>query len=400
MLTVTDALARLMAAPKPVLPCEEIALSAALGRVLAQDQHAVLDVPPAANSAMDGYAFCHDDVVSAKHTGDNSKSLWIRQRIAAGHSPKPLQAGTAARIFTGAEIPAGADTVAMQEDCDAQAEQVCIRELPERGSNVRPRGQDVAVGQCLLRVGQRLRAQDLGLLAAQGLDTVMVYRRLKVALLSTGDELVEPGQPLGPGQIYNSNRYTMMGLLQGWGFEVQDMGIAPDQPECIRSLLSQAAELADVIISSGGVSVGEEDHVKSIVEELGSLDLWRIAIKPGKPFASGTVAGKPFLGLPGNPVSVFVTLLIIARPFLLASQGMNAGPLAVSQVKALFEKAGSSREDYLRVRQTAKGVELFSSQSSGVLTSASMSDGLVRQPVGQDIRIGDTVDFIPYSALS
>ena len=394
MLTVAAAHNQLLAAHQPPPSVEEVFLAAALGRVLAQDQYAVLDVPPAANSAMDGYAFRHADVSA------QGQSFKVSQRIAAGHVPEMLQAGTVARIFTGAEIPQGADTVVMQEDCDAAEDTVTIRELPEHGANVRPRGQDIAAGQLLLTAGHRLRAQDLGLLASQGQTKAVVYQRLKVALLSTGDELVEPGRALAMGQIYNSNRFTMLGLLQGWGFEVIDLGIAPDQPEIIQAMLTEAASKADVIISSGGVSVGEEDHVKAIVEKLGQLDLWRIAIKPGKPFAYGQVLGTPFLGLPGNPVSVFVTLLIIGRPYLFACQGMQAQSPIFSTVSALFEKAGSNREDYLRVRLSDQGVDLYSSQSSGVLLSASHSDGLVRQPIGQDIKSGDRVDFIPYAQFA
>lgn len=394
MLTVEQALLGLLAAPRPTLAIEEVALTSALGRVLAQPCHAVLDVPQHANSAMDGYAFRHAD--STK----DGRLLPISQRIAAGHSPVELQPGTAARIFTGAEIPPGADTVAMQEDCEVVDGKLRIRELPARGENVRPRAQDIAAGSLLLHQGQRLRPQDLGLLASQGFSSIGVYRRLRVALVSTGDELVEPGQPLGRGQIYNSNRFTVMGVLQGWGFEVIDHGIAPDQPTALAALLEQAAKQADVVVSTGGVSVGEEDHVKAVVESMGSLDLWRIAVKPGKPFAFGQVRGKPFLGLPGNPVSVFVTLLVIARPFLLACQGLSGGsPVPFRRIEALFDRPGGSREDYLRVRLTGDGAELFTSQSSGVLLSASHSDGLLRQPIGQDIRHGDAVDFVPYALL-
>jgi molybdopterin molybdotransferase len=394
VLTVEQALQRLLAAPRPSLPVEEVALVQALGRVLAQPCHAVLDVPQHANSAMDGYAFCHAGI-----TGQG-ELLPISQRIAAGHSPEPLQPGTAARIFTGAEVPPGADTVVMQEDCLVVDGKLRIRELPARGDNVRPRALDIAAGSLLLQGGQRLRPQDLGLLASQGLAGIAVYRRLRVALVSTGDELVEPGQPLGRGQIYNSNRFTVMGVLQGWGFEVIDLGIAPDQPAALAALLARAAGQADVVVSTGGVSVGEEDHVKAVVESMGSLDLWRIAVKPGKPFAFGQLMGKPFLGLPGNPVSVFVTLLVIARPFLLACQGMPGGsPVAFRKVKALFDRPGGGREDYLRVRLTGDGAELFASQSSGVLLSASHSDGLLRQPIAQDIRFGDAVDFVPYALL-
>jgi molybdopterin molybdotransferase len=394
VLTVEQAQQRLLAAPRPALPVEEVTLVQALGGVLAQPCHAVLDVPQYANSAMDGYAFRHADCTK------DGRLLPISQRIAAGHSPVELHPGTAARIFTGAEIPPGADTVAMQEDCEIIDGMLRIRELPARGENVRPRAQDIAAGSLLLDQGQRLRPQDLGLLASQGFSSIGVYRRLSVALISTGDELVEPGQPLGRGQIYNSNRYTVMGVLQSWGFEVIDFGIARDQPAALARTLEQATQRADVVLTTGGVSVGEEDHVKAVVESMGSLDLWRIAVKPGKPFAFGQVMGKPFLGLPGNPVSVFVTLLVIARPFLLACQGMPGGsPVAFRKVKALFDRPGGGREDYLRVRLTGDGAELFASQSSGVLLSASHSDGLVRQRIGADIHRGDAVDFVPYALL-
>jgi molybdopterin molybdotransferase len=393
LLTVDTVIQRLAQAAEPALRTEEIPLSEALGRVLATDLQAVLNVPPAANSAMDGYAFCHADI------REPGQTLAISQRIAAGHSPASLQVGTAARIFTGAEIPPGADTVAMQEDCEVTAGRVLVRQLPPPGDNVRPRAQDIAAGQQLLAAGHRLQAQDLGLLASQGMARVGVYARLKVAMVSTGDELREPGQALAAGQIYNSNRFTLLGLLRGWGFEAIDLGIAQDKPDLIRDKLTEAAADADVIICSGGVSVGEEDHVKAVVEQLGSVDLWRIAIKPGKPFAFGQVQGKPFLGLPGNPVSVFVTMLILARPFLLTCQGVREIQPNFSQVTAAFSKIGTSREEYLRVRLGEQGAEPYASQSSGVLLSTSHSDGLLRQNIGQDIQPGDRVSFIPYRML-
>jgi molybdopterin molybdotransferase len=394
MLGVGGAVETLLGRARCLVDAGECRLVDAAGRTLAADVVASIDVPPADNSAMDGYALRH-----AEWPGEEA-ALPISQRITAGSRPPELVPGTAARIFTGAEVPAGADTVVMQEHCEGSAESVVVRRLPPKGANIRRQGQDIAAGQRVLTAGHRLRPQDLGLAASLGLARVTAYRRLRVAILSTGDELIDPGEPAGPGQIYNSNRFTMKGQLSAWGFHVVDLGVARDRPEAVREILERAAEEADVIVSSGGVSVGEEDHVKDVVESLGSLDLWRIAIKPGKPFAFGHVRGKPFIGLPGNPVSVFVTLLVVARPFLLTCQGATDVEARALTGVARFSKKGSSREDYLRVRATGDGLELFPNQSSGVLYSTCWGDGLVRQGVGEDIEEGSAVAYLPYALLA
>ena len=255
-------------------------------------------------------------------------------------------------------------------------------------------------GGTVLQKGHRLRAQDLGLIASLGIARVKVRCRLKVAIISTGEELVEPGNKLKPGQIFNSNRYMLQALLEGWGFDVLDFGITADDPQIISGVMSQASREADAIITTGGVSVGDEDHVKAVVESLGHIDLWRIAIKPGKPFAFGDVLGTPFLGLPGNPVSAFVTALVIARPYLFDCQGVSHSEIAPLRETALFDKTGSFRQEYLRVRSTADGVEMFEKQSSGVLYSTSWGDGFVVQKPNEDIRKGERVDVIPFALFN
>lgn len=394
MLSVEQAVATLLADAACRVGVEEVHLRDALGRALATELVAAIDVPPADNSSMDGYALRHADAT------DPMQGLPLSQRVAAGSVPAALAPGSAARIFTGAEVPAGADTVVMQEHCEPMADAVRVLRLPERGANIRRRGQDIARDQCVLGKGHRLRAQDLGLAASLGVSTIAVHKRLRVAILSTGDELVEPGMPSGPGRIYNSNRYILTGQLAAWGFEVVDLGVVRDEPGAVRAALLQAARGADVIITTGGVSVGEEDHVKAVVESLGRLDLWRIAVKPGKPFACGRVQDVPFLGLPGNPVSALITLLIVARPFLFACQGIahtQVHPLASA---AAFAKRGSGREEYLRVRNTAEGVELYPNQSSGALFSTAWGDGLVRQKIDQDIAAGERVDYLPWGLFN
>ena len=393
MLTVSEAISQLTESARLLTAPEEIPLISARGRVLAQTITASINVPPGDNSAMDGYALRHGDWRNA------TTALTVSQRITAGAVPTPLKEGTAARIFTGAGVPAGADTVVMQESTGQSDSGVLIDPLPALGANIRRCGQDISSGQQILEPGRVLRAQELGLIASLGIASIECYRPLKIAVISTGDELIEPGMSAGPSQIYNSNRYTQTALLSGWGFEVVDIGIARDDPEVVRSMLVEASEKADVIITSGGVSVGEEDHVKNVVEELGRIDLWKIAIKPGKPFAFGYVGDTPLLGLPGNPVSVFVTLLIVGRPFLMASQGRVRRPLNTVLQRALFTKSNGPREDYLRVRSCEKGLELYSSQGSGVMSSTTWGDGLVRQQADQNIGVGDLVEFIPYAML-
>ena len=390
MITVHEAHDRLRSNNRIRVDDESVDLKDCLGRVLAADVVSSIDVPPADNSAMDGYALRREDWSGPDH------ALEISQRITAGMPPAPLTPGTAARIFTGAETPEGADVVVMQEKCKVDANQVYIDDVGNIGANIRPRGQDIRQGGTVLQKGHRLRAQDLGLIASLGIATVKVRCRLKVAIISTGEELVEPGIPLKPGQIYNSNRYMLQALLEGWGFDVLDFGITADDPQIISGTLSEASREADAIVTTGGVSVGEEDHVKAVVESLGHIDLWRVAIKPGKPFAFGDVLGTPFLGLPGNPVSAFVTALVIARPYLFDCQGVSHSEIVPLRETALFDKKGSFRQEYLRVRSTAGGVEMFEKQSSGVLYSTSWGDGFVVQKTDEDIHVGDRVDVIPF----
>lgn len=390
MITVSEAHERLRRNNRVRVDDEIIDLKDALGRVLAADVVSSIDVPPADNSAMDGYALRQADWTSADH------ALEISQRITAGTPPAPLKPGTAARIFTGAETPQGADVVVMQEKSRADGNQVYLDAVGNIGANIRPKGQDIIQGGTILQKGHRLRAQDLGLIASLGIASIEVRRRLRVAIISTGEELVEPGDPLKPGQIYNSNRYMLQALVEGWGFEVVDFGITADDPQIISGTLSEASREADAIITTGGVSVGEEDHVKAVVESLGHIDLWRVAIKPGKPFAFGDVLGTPFLGLPGNPVSAFVTALVIARPYLFDCQGVSHSEIVPLRETALFDKKGSFRQEYLRVRSTSGGVEMFEKQSSGVLYSTSWGDGFVVQKPDEDIHKGERVDVIPF----
>jgi molybdopterin molybdotransferase len=390
MISVNEAHERLREKSRILVDNEIISLKHGLGRVLASDIVSGINVPPADNSAMDGYALRHEDWLGADH------AMKISQRITAGKPPAPLKPGTAARIFTGAETPEGADVVVMQEKCRTDGQTVLMEAVRDIGANIRPMGQDIRKGATVLMTGHRLRAQDLGLIASLGFANIEVRQRLKVAIISTGEELVEPGDRLEPGQIYNSNRYLLQALLDSWGFEAVDFGITADDPGIISKVMSEASQKAEAIITTGGVSVGEEDHVKAVVESLGHIDLWRVAIKPGKPFAFGDVQGTPFLGLPGNPVSAFVTALVIARPFLFDCQGVSHTDIVPVKQTALFDKKGSFRQEYLRVRSGADGVELFEKQSSGVLYSTSWGDALVVQKPGEDISHGCSVDVIPY----
>ncbi len=327
--------------------------------------------------------------------------LPVSQRIPAGSVGHELAPGTAARIFTGAPLPPGADTVVMQELCEHAGDEVVVNTVPRVGEAVRRMGEDIARGARVLPAGLRLTPQAVALAASVGLAQLPVHRRVKVAVFSTGSELVMPGEPLPPGGIYNSNRYLLRGLLAALGCEVEDFGIVPDRLDATREVLRRAAEGHDLILTSGGVSVGEEDHVKPAVEAEGSLDMWKIAMKPGKPLAYGRVHGAAFIGLPGNPVSSFVTFLMMVRPFLLATQGVSEVAPASMQLRADFDwPRPDRRREFLRARMNAQGgVELFANQGSAALESTVWANGLVDIPADTAIARGEPVRFLPYGDL-
>ena len=393
LISYEEALENLLAGDTGTVSVEQVPLADAAGRVLATGIRANVAVPPADNSSMDGYAICTEDLkVSSK--------LPVGQRIPAGTAPPPLVAGSCARIFTGAEIPEGADAVVIQEDVRIEEGEVCFPDEVPLGDNIRRKGQDINVGDDVLLTGTRLKPADLGMLASVGIAEVSVYRSLKVAILSTGDELVEPGEPLAAGQIYNSNRYILKGLLAALGMEVIDVGCVQDTLESTLNALREAAERADVIVSTGGVSVGEEDHVKGAVETLGALDMWKIKIKPGKPVAYGRVGDTPFIGLPGNPTSTLLTFCLLGKPLLMRLQGEKYYPPLEVLVQADFQRSRKNkRQEYLRVRVENGRAIPFKNQSSGVLKSASWANGLVVIPPETLINNGDPVKFIPFSEL-
>jgi molybdopterin molybdotransferase len=406
MLDYEDALARLLAGARIATDTEAVPTQAAAGRVLAAGLRSAIDVPPLDNTSMDGYAVRCADVTVA------GTKLAVAQRIPAGSVGHTLAPGTAARIFTGAPLPAGADAVVMQELCAPDGDAVTVNHVPHPGEWIRRRGEDIAVGREVLAAGTRLTAAHVGVAASVGAAQLTVFRRLRVALFSTGDELAMPGEPLKPGGIYNSNRYTLRALLEGLGCVVDDLGIVPDTREATRAALRAAAAGNDLILTSGGVSVGEEDHVKPAVEAEGALDLWKIAIKPGKPLAFGRVGGNlgagdtagkgaaAFIGLPGNPVSSFVTFVMLVRPFILKCQGATELRPRARGLQADFDFKGDPRREFLRARiNDTGGLDLFPNQSSGVLTSCTWADGLIDNPPRRAIVSGDTVRFLPFSEL-
>ena len=403
MRPLDEALAELLGQALPLAGSQSVSTFDADGRVLAEDLLASLNVPGHDNSSMDGYAVRLADLGAGE-------ALVVSQRIAAGSAAAPLQSGTVARIFTGAPVPPGADAIVMQEDVAVQDDgRVQIKVSPSLGQWIRRRGEDVARGAVVLQSGQRLSPAELGLAASIGFDRLPVARRVRVALLSTGDELVMPGEvapeAMPAGAIYNSNRFFLRALLARLGCEVSDLGIVPDDRQATVQALAQAAQAHDLILTSGGVSVGEEDHIKPAVQALGELQLWQMAIKPGKPFAYGRVnhvqGFAHFIGLPGNPVSSFVTFLLLVRPFLLRLQGASGQWPAAIRLPAHFDwPKADKRREFLRVRRNAQGgLDLFENQSSGVLTSAVWADGLLDNPPGRTIAYGDPVAFIALADL-
>ena len=400
LVTVEQALEFLLERARPLEEVEQVELAHAHARVLARPQVAKIDVPRYANTSMDGYAVRSADVASA-----GRHRLRVVQRVAAGQIPSALAHGEAARIFTGAPLPGGADAVVIQEDCTRDGDTVCFDGPVARGAHVRPRANDIQAGREVLAAGRRLRPQEVGLAASVGLATVPVYRRLRVAIFSSGGELVAPGEPLGPGAIYNSNRYTLLALLDALGCESIDIGMVADSLEATRAALRRGAEKAELVVGSGGMSVGEEDHVRAALEQTGRLEMWKVAVKPGKPLAYGRIGDADFVGLPGNPVSTLVGFCFFVRPFILKRQGVAEvlpRPMRVSAAFA-WPRPGDRRE-FVRARlRHDAGVgyraEIFPRQGSDVLTSAVWADGLADIPAGAVIRPGDPVAYYSFAEL-
>lgn len=394
LLPVEAALQRLLALAEtmPVSANEQVALADGDGRVLAEPLIAGLDLPPWANSAMDGYA-----LRLADWTGE---PLVVSQRIQAGSAPQPLQPGSCARIFTGAPLPAGADTVEMQENVVVDEDaRVRFSEPLRLGQNVRAQGQETRIGEHLLPAGTRLGPIELGLAATLGIAELSVRRRLRVAVLSTGDELVEPGLPLGPGQIYNSNRRLLMAWLQRLGCAVVDGGILADDLQLTRAALAALSDV-DLILSTGGVSVGEADFLGVALREEGELTLWKLAIKPGKPLTCGQFRGVPVIGLPGNPGSTLVTFGLLARPYILRRMGVQqVEPLGFAMPAGFTWSKPGKRREYLRARLEDGRVVLHPNQSSSLLRSAAWAEGLAEVLEGTTLAEGDSLRFIPLSEI-
>lgn len=372
---------------------ETLALNEASGRILAADIYALVDVPPKANSSMDGYAVrvseCYEGV-----------QLPVSQRIPAGTVAQRLVEQSVARIFTGAEIPSGADAVIMQESIQTLDDgRISVLSVPKSGDNIRAQGEDLTKGVKILNQGTRLSPAALGVIASTGIPSVQVYKSLRVALLCTGDELIEPGLPLNEGQIYNSNKPMLCAFLKQAGFDVVDLGQVADTRQATSAALKHAVAEADAVITTGGVSVGEEDHVKHVIQELGSLDLWRIKIRPGKPFALGQIDNTPVIGLPGNPMSGLVTFLLLARPCLMHLQGALYRPALSIPVPIGFSQAEQNRDEFVRVALVDGVAQRLASQSSGVLSSALSADGLLHLPSDRDIIAGEHLNFFPFCAL-
>ncbi|GKT11351.1 MAG: molybdopterin molybdotransferase [Thiomicrorhabdus sp.] len=398
MKTFDEALAYLLSQVTPTTKTEVIKIHQALGRVLAVDITSALNVPPHNNSMMDGYAVRGEEIVEGN-------SFKISQRIAAGSVGQSLEQGTVARIFTGAPMPEGADAVIMQEEAEESdgSVQFMVASVRQK-QNVRHIGEDIAINDVILAKGHKLRAQDLGLITSIGIGEVTVYQSLSIATFTTGDELLEPGEAAEPGKIYNANRYILAGLVPQLGFELIDLGRVPDNLESTIDALKQAANVADIVITTGGVSVGDEDHIKPAVESIGHLNMWKVKMKPGKPLAYGEVDGKPFIGLPGNPVSAFATFNLFARPFLLGMQGQQDVMVEPIWLKASFDWTKSGfRRDFVRARLENKGqdtvVALYPNQGSGVLTSTVWADGLAVIPEDSTVAKGDLVAYFPFNDM-